>query len=466
MTTLVSVFLFVVGAALLGMMLRQYIRGTHDLLSFRNFAIIGFVVFQVFGPVGALMGNSERTEFMLAEPISTSLKYLMMLGVFVALFFWTYRRGFFVTRLASLIPKTKATPSDSLLWTLAIVLVVLGMGLKFGVNIPLISALSHTFGLAFAAAACGIIGWIWGPRLFNPAVMIPAAFITICAAIVAMTGQFGRRPLVAVGAALLWGMYFSHWRYLEWKPAVTRFILVAAVPVIFIGLVSTVRTHAEHDRNIGDQISAIRSRGDVVRGLGLLFKGQDAGENSLWLIEQYPQNFETRYFHTIWYTIVYPVPRGWWEEKPEPLSSQLPHMARVQQVNRDALTLGPGIIGHAAAEGGWIALIVYGLIAGLFIRLLDELHWYHASSPLAVAALGSSFGQVVGFARGETAAFVALFLIGVTFTYLTMVLLGKTLERISGNLSMNEEMRAEEDEWSEVDWDADWTGGEAQPAGR
>jgi len=432
MIYLIVAYLIVLAGILLINMLREYVSGKSDLLTLRNFAVLGFIAFQLTGAAGTiLVGGSNN--FLLRNPGTTSLIYAVHATVFLLIFYWGYNRATVPRMLARATPTTRGIPSDASLWILALLLVGVAMFLRFGISTGLVYNITSVAGTSVAGAACGLAGWLWGRRFYNPLVFVAAASIIIAAAIVVMTGTFGRRGLVALGAATLWGMYYSNLRFMLPKQAIARFILVASVPVIFIALFSSARDAGEHDRSAMEHLMAIRHQADLGAGLGLLFRGQDAAANSLWLIENYPGDFETRPLFTLQYLAVYMVPRNLWPNKPEPLSTLLPHMGSVSGVNRDRLTLGPGIIGHAAAEGGFPALLIYAFLAGLFIRYLDELVRDNYWSPLVLVALGSTFGQVLGFARGETAAFMALFLIGVVSTYIVMLVIGKLIEHLAGS---------------------------------
>jgi hypothetical protein len=445
MTTIVAAYMYVLAASLLGMMLYQYYKGTHDLLSFRNVLILGFVVFQVTGAVQSILTGHERPTFGMEDPERTTVIYAAMVTTIVAVFLLTYHSIELPDRVAAKLPTARNVPNVALLWALAVTLLIVGAALRFGVEIPLVREITRIVGIVCLCAACGVAGWIWGPRFFNPFVAAGVTLVVATAGALAMTQAFGRRSLVAIAMAVLWALYYSHFRYIPIKSALWRLGVVALVPLMFVAAVSSVRDAGDRRRTAGEQISEIRAQGDWRTGIRLLLAGQDAARNSLWLIEQYPENFETRHLFTIRYAAVYVIPRVWWPEKPIPLSDQLPHMGRAQKVNRDRLTLGPGIIGHSAAEGGWYALIIYGFVAGLFVRLLDSLVQRNSFQPLIVIPLGASFGHFIGLPRGETAAFFFLFACGVSLTWLIMISLGKVIERSGIGLSYDPDALPEED---------------------
>ena len=103
MTMLIAIYLFGLAAALVVMMLRQHMRGTHELLSLRNFALVGFIHFQL---TSGAMGLFEVTwgGFYLSNHVRTGLEFTAMVSVFVLLALWSYERGWFVVPLARRAP--------------------------------------------------------------------------------------------------------------------------------------------------------------------------------------------------------------------------------------------------------------------------------------------------------------------------------------------------------------------------
>jgi hypothetical protein len=103
-------------------------------------------------------------------------------------------------------------------------------------------------------------------------------------------------------------------------------------------------------------------------------------------------------------------------------------MAKIHGVNWGVLTLGPGIIGHAAAEGGFYAAIIYALALGLLMRFFDELVQLYPLSPFVVMLVGCNLGQILGAPRGETAAFLALYILTILGAWLCTLAIAKPIE--------------------------------------
>ncbi len=426
MTTLVGVYLLVVALALCVVMLRDHARGTVELFSCRNIAIGGFILFQLTSAAVALFNPDLNYYHYLNRPVQTALTYAAMVSVFMLLANMAYRRGWIVRKLAWRVPATQAAPGDTFLLAMAVVLTIIAAILRFTVRVPLIGIMSTQFGSAFAALACGVVGWVWGRRLLNPALILYATLIVAVNFGIAMSSSFGRRTLVAVGAGLLWGMYYSHWRYLRTGAILHRLVLLSIPSIIVVALFTSVRKGS--GSSTGEQVQEISAKGDLKAGLIDLAGGQNCGGVSMWLVERHPESFERRPLMTIWHFLIYPVPRVLWPTKPRPIGQLIPRMAVMTRVDYSSLSIGAGIIGTANAEGGWYAVVIYALLGGLMLRFLDEIA-SASDSPFVILPIGCALGQVLGLARGETSAFTFILLTNITATLLSMVVIGRLLER-------------------------------------
>ena len=289
----------------------------------------------------------------------------------------------------------------------------------------MIGIVSNFLAVGFAAISAGMVGWVWGRRLFNPMMAVVGVLIVMMDVGVAIVAHFGRRPVVAVMAALLWGFYFTNWRYLKFRAMLSRVILIAALGVVVVAMFTAIRGR---ERMGAATVAQKMAGADVKRGLGLLGAGQQIGAASLWAIENYPEKFEYRHLMTLQYLFLNNVPRMWWPEKPKPLSSFIATQARIRYVRQEKITMPAGIIGYAAAEGGWYAVVVYAIFFGLFLRFFDELLLKNPFSPFAVLPVGCTIGQVVGLPRGDPSLFANNMIITFIGTWLLMTAMSKLLE--------------------------------------
>src|SRR5690606_28898046 len=92
MLIVVAVYLYALSVSLLLLMLWQYLKGKAELMSVRNFIVLGFITFQLSGAAGAVILGGDGV-FTLQTPVYTSLVYAAMATTFVAVFFFSYRRA-------------------------------------------------------------------------------------------------------------------------------------------------------------------------------------------------------------------------------------------------------------------------------------------------------------------------------------------------------------------------------------
>src|SRR5690606_430190 len=146
------------------------------------------------------------------------------------------------------------------------------------------------------------------------------------------------------------------------------------------------------------------------------------GPAALWMVEKFPREVRYEHLFTFRYMAYWFVPRMLWEDKPEPLSTKVAHLAKLRGVNRDAITIPPGVVGYAAAEGGFYALVLYALFFGQFTRFFDELITLNPHNPFIILPVGCATGQFLGLARGEIAIFTNLAIVGFALTFLLIYL--------------------------------------------
>ncbi len=448
MTTLIAMFLVLLSIILVVIMFRDHRRGTCELLSCRNLALVGLILFQLTSAAYSL-ASGDHSNYYIAEPVRTGLIFTAMTVTLIILSLWAYRHGWFVTGLAARLPTTRAHPGDVALLLNAVFLTVLAALLRFGVAIPIISIVAGAVGVGLSAVAGGLVGWVWGRRLLNPVLIFYSGMIVAANLAVVMSGTFGRRGLVTVGASILWGMYYSAWRHLQTRALMTRLAVLSIPPILLLALFTSVRSAGEHQRTTREQVQAMVQGGDIVRGVTGLLSGQYVGSVSMFLIENHPENYEYRHLESLYYFFLIPIPRQWWPSKPTPLSMAIAREARVSRVQWNRLKLAPGIIGHAAAEGGWYALIIYAIVAGLFFRFFDEIIRLNIDSPFVVLAVGSAVGQYIGLPRGSVPNFALIAVMTVAGSMVILITLGKLVERLSPAPLVEEYDDAEE--WDDDD---------------
>lgn len=425
-TKMLAAILGIMSVAILAKMVMDHLRGRHPLLSLRNFALLGLVLFQSASGMTHLWVGDYR-KYPVYQPEESGLTFLLMLTVFTVLFFVFYKWGWPSRTLARWTPKSTAVPPDSVLVIMACVFTVLGGVLRVGVNVPLIGILASLLGLGFAAIACGLAGWVWGKQLWNPMLAGIAGGVFLVNALVAITGEFGRRNLVAVGAALLWGMFHSRLKYVSPMKSLQIMGALAVPPVIIVAMFTAVRTAGDFSRSATQHVQAM-SQGSLKTGMVDLLSGQGTAAASLFVIERYPAVHKGGFLQSAMYSFAAPIPRAWWTTKPMPLSTEIASKADIPGVTHDRITLPPGIIGYARAEGNWIAVVFYAFFFAALIRYFDQLSWLSAS-PLVIMPIGAQLGQILGLFRGDPGLFMSAYMMTFAMSYGICVMLAKILER-------------------------------------
>lgn len=428
MEFLAEVSLILLTLALAAFVLIDYLRGKSELVSIRNVAIGGFILFQTLSGALWLIDDNYNLKYYLLDAGATGLKFAVACAVFAVTLLLVYRSGIIARPLARLVPKPAIVPSDTTMWLTALVLTVSAGLFRFAVMVPYINILAAILGTAVAGASAGFAGWLLGRNLRNPVVWALALSLITVNLGIALTGAFGRRTIITVGLGVAFGLYYSRLRY-ERPARTVSLLLVATVPlVIFIASYTSIRG-ANRRAHFVDFIKAMVTGGSIKEGLADL-DGQGTGGVSMWLMEFFGEDGqrEPQTLRAFQYFVLFPAPRAYFPFKPEPLSLDIPRYANLEGVRLGGLTIGPGIIGHSFADGGWIVLLFYASLGGIIIRFGDDVIQRSPYAPFVVLPMGSMLGEIMGVPRGESSAMLFLFVFGTASCYVYIAGIGKVLE--------------------------------------
>ncbi len=403
MEIIVSIILIAIALWLIRKILVQSLRGEVDLLSARNFFFVGFLIFHLTSGVLAVW-FPLADEFAISDVARPAFIFCWFVVLFLAIFFFVYRRGWGVRRLAHSVTPQHA-PAPIVLLFLGIPLVALGLVFRFLLtNVPIFGALSGMFGAGLMALAAGVVSWAWFPRLFNP------FFATIALAVIAtgiagtLMGSFGRRDVLGVLTGVAWGAYHGWYKHMGPRRVLT-FIAVLSVPaMVLMAGFTAVRHINKTDRSIG-QLFSEAAASDIGQGILDLFSGQRCANYVMFFISTRPESKDYDTLHQVKLFLSFPVPRQFWDDKPDAVARTVVKEVNVQGVP-EGFNIGPGLLGHCANDNPWIALPLYAVLLALFLRLLDEMIVVHPNNPFVVLPVGAAIGQIMGLARGETAAFL------------------------------------------------------------
>lgn len=421
--------LTVLGAGLVLMAIVQGVSRRVELFSVRNIYLAGFVIYQVVSPIAALRSGSHMS-FRIIDPEGAAQWFTLYAYIFIAIYLWSYHRLGISNWFAAKFSGENLTASDSMLTGLAIGMIAFAVLLRaVGVQIPYMRGVSINVSVAIAAASCAVIGWVWGARRMNPAVLMVAGLVLSVSMVVALTGFYSRRPLVSILAGFSWGAYYRWARHLSFSKLVISTMPLIIATAVIVGAYTAIRSN---DRTrVFDAKSTMRSMQGASIGSGTadLLGGQQCGSIALWVMETFPDEIDYKPLFSLRFMAYYFVPRFLWEDKPQPLSKDVATLARLRGVNRSVITLPPGVVGYAGAEGGLYAIIIYAIFFGQFTRFFDELIRRNPTNPFVVLSIGCTTGQFLGLARGDIAIFTNLAVMGFVSTFLMIYIAGLAFGR-------------------------------------
>ena len=408
--------------------IRQYRRGQAELISLRNFFILGFIMWQLISPILLMISRTPPEGVNIENYNATCLEFVIYATIFLIIFLFVYEKGLGAKKIAASIPMPKAIPNDVGLVSLSVVCTILALILKFGIFLPAFSDLFTRFSESLCAIAIGLVIIPLFKHKLNPAIMIVAACVLLADVAITLSWSVSRRPLVGIFLAMIWALYYFIWR----GRSITRIMVTAFVlsigPILFLAAFSTIRFVGglTADRTLSHHVTNLKDA-DIKAGLLDLVSGANIASCSFWLIETHPEELEYRHLNTLEYFVVYPIPRALWEGKPTVMALDFAGLAGMRGVPIGNFSVGPGVIGHAACEGGLYALFIYGVWLGFMTRCFDEVVRLNILSPVAVLIVGAGLGHWLAVPRGETGSFAAIYM----FTFIGGLMFTSPLSAIA-----------------------------------
>jgi hypothetical protein len=217
-----------------------------------------------------------------------------------------------------------------------------------------------------------------------------------------------------------------------------RFGALAAAGAILLAGLTAVRSGADRDRSGVEMVTRL-AEADFKTGLVQIASGQQAALNSMWIIENYPEQFEYNTLSTLVYIAVNPIPRVLWEGKPIALGRLAVFQARADRQRLSNYTIGPGIIGHIVSDNPWLAMVPYALGLGLFLRLLDELVRNRPHNIFVVLPIGVAIGQFIGLSRGDSGLFFFYASVTMIAAWISMWVVVRVLQAFGWTIEMEDE---------------------------
>jgi hypothetical protein len=402
----------------IAMIVVPYLRRKRDLVSARTFFWAGALIY-----VGLSGINSIRLPHYFQYSSKTySIYYLCIIVYFVA-FEWAYNRMKLPQRWGASHFQVLPSTDGVSLWFPMLLALLATLGQLALIQIPGIAVLvirmgtlAPIFALAFAMA-------IWRRGKYNPISIALVLGIFLVEAYLAFSKGGGRRPLYSLAATPVICLYWWYFRY--WKPTLTLALLscLLVLAPIADSAYRAVRWQASFGSEAKRESASVGSRWQVFKN-SLFSRSESFGESALQIGHNSVENmllgtyvyteargqfplFSVKPLHSLYVIATLPIPRALWEDKPRQIGLTMPFDAGL--LNKNVKTnWGPGIVTHGFHDGGILALLLYAVLAGGFIRYFDELLVRHPGNPYLMGFLGGASVQIVGFIRGDIATMIPL----------------------------------------------------------
>ena len=407
MTTLIGIYLTLLSLFIVWKTGRDALQGTCPLFSTRNFFVLGLLLFQsVSGAFTMFTGESENYADV-ANPEFTGIVFSVVLTLFVILFYAFYSRANWIERLA----ERRSCVRDSGLLGLVVTgcaLTGIGVVLRFaGESIPYVAVILPQISAGCLCGGVALIAMAWARSRFNVFVALILLAAGAGASAVLLVGAFGRREIVGLLFAVVWALYYEKWRYMPVARFLPRAVVASVLMSVVLLLFSSSREGgARVDRSLGRQIERMLTIDPrtVQETVMSSLTGQFAGGISMWIYEARADHGGYYPLHSLFYFVTHPVPRDWWQGKPEGLGLSIVSEAGVRGVAREH-SWGPGMVGHLVHDIVFVSLPLYAFILGLAFRYMDARTILSARDPVSIVLFGSALGQVFGMPRGDLGLF-------------------------------------------------------------
>lgn len=395
----------------------------------RNFMLLGFIYFQLYGVayysvVDVDFGPYKFLDFERAVGV-----FVLYSSLFLVSFFAAYRVAYRKVEMPKVL-HFQADPGIGVYWTIAVSIAILSLFLRFALYVPIAGpAINHWLSLG-SAVACGVAAFAWGKNFFNPISVLVVGVTQGLGLLNTIITDFGRRNLFAQAIAVILCAWVSGCRSGRTKQTVITVLIMSVLGLT----VMTAFTQARNDRTVerSSRLGFLFDDFSVEAMLQFVIPG-DTAPASLWLIDSHPEDrgFEIEPLYSVRYFFWHYAPRSVFPDKPEPLSVRIPFMAKMEKVTLGLLTIGPGLMGHVAHDGGALAALLYGLIVGVMIGTLDKFLMTNVTSVFAVVAVVCAYAQLFGFPRGESPVFLGIAVIGLVGWVSLMTVVDHLTRRMS-----------------------------------
>lgn len=446
---------------LVGVVVVDYYRGRHPLLSNRNLFLLGLAFFQCLSAVLTISIGMRNHGVTISD--ATYFRFGAGLVVFTVLFFFAYRLRQPADWLARHIP----TRSPSA--TVVPIVLIVGLSIVFGLEsrfsiLPLpepVRNLALQVGRGLCCFSIVMLLWVWNEHRLNVAAWLMCPPLILILLLSLLQGEFGRRAVLSGVLAVVWGLYFFRWQFKTAIMNTPKYAAYAFALLLFIGGVTAIRSREAETYSLSYRIQAVADAISMEQAKALFVT--DTFSCSVYAIERYTTDLSPRPFHSTWYMLTYAVPRAVWSGKPDSLAEILRKVVTVRSMK--TYNWGPGIMGHAWFEGGFVFVAYFAIGFGVMFAAIDRRLMQQTSNPYFVAIVGAALGQVLAMARGDIGFFMVNWLYGMAGPMLIVFFAGLFSNNRADLVADNQYWEEQsEPEWEDEAWEEEWSA-RVEPAG-
>lgn len=361
-------------------------RWRESLFSMGLFIDIGFIFFYGFSLFFNLKSTSHPAKFMTAY-----LLLIMAYGLYRISYHLVWK-----ARYRKVVPKlNKKRWLTSQHWIIAaFILFCLSQLLPY--LFPGGMVAYHTSRLIVPAGLAAFVAMISSR---SPAIRFFGLFIVVVV-MVSTVNAYSRRLvgsfLLAIGCYLFYFRpsidYLWFKKIFELRKIKLLFIVVFMFAIVFVT--------GYRQRLVGEQLSTTDA---FSVGAASMFSGAgfDTFLRTVQSVEIYPNIEPYLYGKSLFGLLVNPIPRVYWPDKPIAFGVELATLVLGVTVNNLPTNFGPGLVGEAWANGGWLSVILCFVALGIIASRIDLIIWSRASSTYAVALYSLAIGSVPFIIRGD-----------------------------------------------------------------
>jgi hypothetical protein len=415
-----------------------YIRGQADLMTARNFFLLGALFYVGFSGVKA---SQEGHFYEYSRKVY--LMYYAYIIVFFVVFSLSYRKIQWPRRAAAKRFLTWPQQDGLGVWFPMTLTLVAMAGQIVLFQVPGVRPLLLRVGLIAPAFALTFALAIWNRGKLNPLSMALVAVVFFAGCYLAFSGGGGRRFLYSLGVA---GPVCFYWWNLRYRRPIVMLSIVAVVLAVWPIADSAYRVARwyGHSAKTKDDDVGAGARWQIFKD-SLFSTGESFSQSALQIGQTTVENmllttyifnegssifpdFHVKPLHSLYVLMTMPIPRVLWEDKPVALGISLPYDSRVLSKTTSRTNWGPGIVAHAVHDGGILAIVFYAVVIGMVLRFLDELLVRHPNNIFLIGFLCSASVQIAALVRGDLALMSGLallcFLYMVALAWATRMVVG------------------------------------------